>query len=325
MRYLLFTVLGIFAFAFIAKNSAYAQVEFLLNGYQDKYFNYDDGPGAKKESSGTDISDKYIYEKPTTKALSHLMWGVGFYNLEDDLAVDEFIRINECAIHEAFSTDEFEWSKVRAATKSFIKENKREFPSRFQFVLPLKLGDYDAKRNAFEIQKDFEVVSIRRFELQATDFNESICSRDNKKNPSTYPRALVLEFSRPFTLTHVPTTEAKANIYIKNKLDLMKKYYEIAHHNKSVMYSLRNAYLVLKVKVFTHGKYLGRNQYNVSMVQMMGILEGYEIYEDIERNNLFFSQSYVKSDSVSSLNVTMQDQYEVLYARSKGAGILHVQ
>lgn len=313
-----------FAYGFDKQVDKINDFDFILEDYKDKYWNQDEGPGAKKpDNNPNKAPSRYIYETPTVKALSHLYWAVNMYKVHDDEAVDEFMRINECEIYKNFQSDEVEWQDVRDATREFLRENKEEFPTRFEFIMPLKLGDYKEKREAFEIQKKYQITSARRFELIASDFRTSLqCTRDHSI-VNGYPRALVLEFSRPFNLVYVPVEKDSALDYIKRQRNYMKKTFEERAQSKALMYDLRNAYLVIKVKIFTYGKVLGLNNYELRMVQMMGVLEGYEIYEDINKEHLFYAQNYVTNQSRGKLDVILKPQYKILRKKTKGEGIFH--
>ena len=298
--------------------------DYLLENYRDVYYRHDRGPGAKKFSNDPNKTpSRYIYERPTVKALSHLYWGINLYKTEDDEAVDEFMRINECEIYKNFSSDELEWKEIRDATREFLRENKEDFPTRFEFVMPLQLEDYIEKRGAFQIQKEYQINSLRRFELLATDFATPGCSREHSIQRG-YPRAIILEFSRPFNLVYVPVEKRQALDYIKSKLDDMKTNYDPRFHSKNLMYKLRKAYLVIKVKIFTYGKDLGVNSIDLPVYQMMGVLEGYEVYEDLNKENLFYSQNYVTNQSKGRLDIKLKAQYEILRKKSlEGKGMLH--
>ena len=90
------------------------------------------------------------------------------------------------------------------------------------------------------------------------------------------------------------------------------------------MYKLRTAYLVIKVKIFTYGKDLGVNNYDIPIYQMMGVLEGYDVYEDINQENLFYSQNYVTNQKKGRLDVRLKAQYEILRKKHEdGKGMFH--
>ncbi len=317
----------IFVCFWFSIGTAEAQLEFIIDGYEEKYINHDEGPGAEKYSNLDDASDdtysQYMYEEPTIKALSHLYWAVDMYKISDNYAIDEFMRINECDIYKKFSDNEFEWSKIRDAAKTFIKNYKSEFPTRFAFVLPLKFSDYDKRRRAFELQEGYKINSVRRFELYASDFNTETCSNDFHVSRG-YPRVINLEFSRPFNLTHVPMSFERANKYIKEKNRLFYKDYPKGARSKRAIYEYyRDAYLVMKVKIFAHGKHLGANPQGAPIIQMMGILESYSVYEDIKQTKLFYKQNYVSKKKKGKLDVRLKGQYEILREKAKGEGIFN--
>jgi len=248
----LFVLICVFLHSFPVQ----AQLESILNGYEDKYYNHDEGPGATHTSEDGRSGSKYIYETPTVAALSHLFWAVNLYKTSNDWAVDEFLKLNECELYQVYGADDFEWKSIRDASRAFIRQNHKDFPTRFAFIIPLKLGDYIEEEGAFEVQEDFEIVSLRRFEVFAKDYRKKGCTYEY--NPlSGFPRALVLEFSRPFTLVSVPVSKKVATDYIRRKSRLLRKYHDGRSMTKSVVFDARDAYLLLKVKVFTHGKFLG--------------------------------------------------------------------
>ena len=307
----------------VVTSTAQAQLELLLDGYEEKYYNHDEGPGvAIKKNDAGDARNDYIYEVPTVAALSYLFWAVNLYNLSNNWAIDHFMQINECELYRTYGSDELEWSEIRDATRVFIRENSGDFPTRFEFIIPIKLEDYDTRKKAFKIQKEYEIVSLRRFEVLAKDYKGPGCTYE--MHPShTLPRSLVLEFSRPFTLTHIPMSEDVANEFIKKKALLLKRHYKGGQVSRDRMYNLRDAYLLLKVKIFTHGKLLGVLSYDVQSVQMLSILEGFEIYEDSGGENLFYEQNYTTSKTNSKRSTLLNEQYKALRERSELGGILH--
>ena len=325
---LLIATFSLTAFSSFNVKHAHAQpainsdsMDYLLENYTDKYQKSDNTSNATRKVTGSETPNRYIYETPTVKALSYLFWAVGLYKLEDGNAVDEFMRVNECEMYKNFYSDEIEWKEIKEATRSFLRDNRTDFPTRFEFIMPLKLGDYDEKRKAFEIQDSYKIKSLRRFELYATDYKKPPCIKEHDVGKG-YPRSIILEFSRPFMLTHVPLKQSEALNYIKRKLTVLKTSYNERFQTKERMYFLRDAYLVINVKVFTYGKMLGTNLRKIQTVQMMGVLEGYEIYEDIGKKNMFFAQNYVTTRSKGKLDQRLNAQYKLLRAQHEADGIL---
>ncbi len=301
-----------------------ANVEGYIVGYEDKFIPFDEGPGAKSfEEFGDAVSNINVYEVPTNQSLSLLYWAVGLYKYEDDTAVDLFASTNECAIYSEYHADEFEWSNIREATRKYLENNSSDFPTRFEFSIPIKLKDYDLKKNLFFLADGYEIVSVRRFEVYSTDFNSKPCIQTQRIS-EVYPRAIVLEFSRPFTLTSISMNPDDASAYIKRRYAIADRAYNVSDSPPmSVVFKHRDAVLNLKVKIFTHGKLLGRNARDMQAVQMLGILEGFDVYEDSTKENLLFSQNYITTKDRKKLYMGLQEQYEILREKSKGAGMLH--
>ncbi|MGH1455361.1 MAG: DUF4852 domain-containing protein [Alphaproteobacteria bacterium] len=303
---------------------SYANVEDYIVGYEDKFLSSDDGPGAKVIGEfGDAVSNVNVYETPTNQALSLLYWAVGLYKFEDDKAVDLFASINECAIYKEYYTDEFEWSKIRVATRKYLENNSADFPTRFEFAIPIKLKEYDLRKEMFSLAEGYEIISVRRFEVYSTDYKDKLCIITQRFS-ETYPRVVVLEFSRPFTLTGIPMKPDVANDYVKRRYAMALKAYNVSDSPPmSMVYKYRDAILNLKVKIFTNGKLLGTNSRDLQAVQMLGILEGFDVYEDTTKENLMFSQNYITTKDRNKLYMGLQEQYEILKEKSKGAGVLH--
>jgi|GEM_PF-1127915 len=310
----------------IPYNTAIAeQIDYdaLLENYTDKYIQSDNENNATKSSKGYGASKRYMYEEATVKNLSHLYWAVNLYKFEDDKAIDEFMRLNECEIYKNYSTDELEWSEIRNASRDFLRDNKRDFPTRFEFTIPLKLEDYEKKRQAFQIQDEFKIDSLRRFEVYAIDFHQHRPCTEDHKIDKGYPRVLVLEFSRPFSLTYVPMSQDMATDYTRRKMEPVNIRYAGSRRTRARILTYRDAYVILKVKIFTHGKFLAKTGYDANSVQMMGVLEGFEIYEDKNKERLLYEQNYVTSQGKGKLDEHLKAQYELLRRKHKGGGLFH--
>ncbi|PCI99050.1 MAG: hypothetical protein COB14_06850 [Alphaproteobacteria bacterium] len=309
---------------FMSAGTAYAQIEKLLDGFVDEFLEYDEGAGAELLNRNLIKRGEvlYLYEQPTIKALSHMYWSLGLYNVLDDEAIDEFMKINECDMYQKFSGDEFEWSGIREAARYFIKNNKSEFPTRFEFMIPLKLREYNERFGAVDVQDEYKIKSFRKFELFASDAYRKPClKRDKLLNG--YPRGIILELSRPLTIIRVPMSKQVANNYIRKVNRAFKIKYKVDIRTKSRMYAMREAYIFLKVKIFAHGTLLGKSgNSRLAMVGMMGILEGYEIYADRKKETLFYSQIYVRGKTKGRLDIRLGDQYKILEEKSKNGGLL---
>ncbi len=263
---------------------------------------------------------RHIYEKPTMKSLANLYWALGFTDLDNDDHIDSYLKLTECKIFKRFIASEFEWREIRDATRKFISANRTEFPMRFELVQEIKLLDYDVKRRAFEIAPKYQVQSYRRFEMVATGVTyESLCGH-KKREIHGFPRGVILELSRPFSLTYVPASPSIAEEYLEEKARMFQAMSENAK-NQYHLYNIRTAYLVMQVKVFAHRKtqklssgYLG--------LQTMAVLEGYEVYGDIGRKQLFFSKSYLTDRTKLEVSEKLKKEIMIIEERVAGNGIL---
>lgn len=308
---------------FFGHKISYAQMEYLENGYTDTFLDYKEGPGAQKKDRSQSGLRRYIYEEASFKAISHLYWAVNLYDVEDDEAVEFYIRINECSIYQSFGGDEIEWQKVRDATRLFLSNNKQDFPTRFEFVIPLRLGDFDKIRSAFKVEQGYEIKSSRRFEFVASGMRNLPCFRA-WEIPRIYPYKIVMEYSRPFSLEYIPATEEYAIDYIARISAYVKsRYKESLHRNPSILQKHRTAYLFLKTKIFTHGKVFRFPGETEKAIQLIGVLEGYDVYEDLSKTRLVFSENYVANRNSNDNKTDLKDQFAILLKKSKEKGILH--
>ncbi len=309
---------------FVADVSYGSSISDYIVGYEDKLTPYDVGPGARvihyDERGG--IVKQNIYEDPTNKALSLLYWAVDLYKLEDDKAIDLFVFTNECDIYKKYNNDQIEWEGVRDATRQYLAANKEDFPTSFEFEIPLLMDEYDNRKGTFLIREEFQISSVRRFEVFSSNFTAVPCI-DIVSKAKIYPRAVVLEFSRPLTLIGVPMSYDVAKSYIKRKLDIARAKTYAGDPHENTVRKTRTALLVLKVKIFTHGRFLGVNHYDLDSVQMLAVLEGYDVYDDQSRERLLYSQNYVSNSSNKIIFLGLKEQIEILKEKAAGKGMLH--
>lgn len=272
---------------------------------------------------------QYIYEEPNLENFAFLHWAMNIVDDKTDENIDIFLKLTECQLYQNYNSDEFEWAKIREATKEYIQKNKLDFPSRFELVIPLKMGDYDTERSFFELQEESKIKGVRMFEIVAKDANKRTYCLDGSRYIGNYYRSFVLEMSRPFTLNIVPV-EAKAAkelIESTNKIymDIMKQAPDSAKvFNKDKLLDMRNAYLVMYIKAFAYkGLYTGsRNADDYSRGVLLSVLEGYEIFGDPYRRQLFYSRNYVSKRNVEKENENLGKEITILKKRHEGKGIL---
>lgn len=266
---------------------------------------------------------QYIYERPTLKNLANLFWAIGYADLSNDEHINHYLRVTECEIYRKFISSEFEMKEIREATRKFIVENRNDFSTRFELVQQISLRDYDIKRRAFKINLRHQIQSVRRFELiSSDDINQAVCGQKARVD-SAFPPGLILEFSRPFTLTYIPVPVDIALSYIE-QMDM--KFQKLLDKSKSQerVYDYRKAYLVLYAKAFAFRKLESSTTVRgAKLLQTMAVLEGVEVYGDPGRKQLFFSKSFLSNKSPTEVTENLRKEYAILREKYEGEGMLH--
>ena len=242
----------------------------------------------------------YFYEQPLMKKLSQLYWAIDYNDINNNQVVDNFLMINECEIYKSYSTNEFEWKDIREAGREFIKKNKKTFPLRFEFIQPIKLGEYDVATSRFAILKDYQVEGIRRFEMYSPEYAAEICGEG--WNIEGYPRGVVIELNRPFTLTHLTVEPALAQQFIEESLKTFRSLDE-SSQTQAKLYDTRDAYLIMKIKIFSsNGEALMQD--GIKLANVMGVLEGFDVYTTRNKEMPIFSKSFRrrKKDNTTPTN-----------------------
>lgn len=240
--------------------------------------------------SYADEKEETVYHPATFSNFSKTYWRFSKFDLEDDYAVDEFMRINECDIYTEFYHNEFEWNGIRDATRNFLSENEKKFPAHYQFMKEISLDGYDFEKQGFMLLAQHGLRGVKRFEIPSDKLNEDVCGRTNRIDG--YPRVAELELSRPLTFDFLPLDQDTASELIDDKMQGFEDL-EQYRRNQSVYEENRIVYLNAKVKVFAlkPGED-ARSQHGYSSARLLGILEGIEVFADREKQNLLYSKDF---------------------------------
>ena len=79
-------------------------------------------------------------------------------------------------------------------------ENRKDFPIHFEFVQPLRFAEYNLETKEFDVWKPYKIKGVRRFEVLAEDLYKDVCDWKSKKQIPGYPKGLLVELNRPFSL-----------------------------------------------------------------------------------------------------------------------------
>ena len=256
---------------------------------------------------------EHFYEDVTQQKLSQLYWRLGKFDIDDDMAVDNYLRINECDIYQEYKYNQFEWNGIRKKARVYLRNNIDSFPERFKYEQPLLLREYDPETQQFEIHPKYRIDGARKFELYSLDFYESPCGQVSTHriyDVEGYPNALLLELNQPLTLTEIPVDHRIAKKYIEER---MKTFLELPENRRSreAVYSFREAFIVIKIRVFSYkGTETITNGRTRATVYAM--LEGYEIYADPEHEQLLYYQNYMRKAEQTPVEVRLKEQFEAL-------------
>lgn len=252
--------------------------------------------GSEGASDSSDAGEKdtpraqRVYQDPDVPNLSRLYWALGMFDIEkDDLAVDNYIMINECQIFRDYFTDDFEWKNVREATRSFLRKNMKSFSRRFEFIQPIELGRYNEDTQTFEVLTDLITKGSRLLYGDMNSRNEQIC--DKRGNIDGYPRNVIVSLSRPIHYPQIPVNVDLARDYIaRTKIRNEEDFRNSPEHLMTVLKMKsyeRLAFIVVKVRMI---KFIEmRNARDGSYPVIFAALEGIEIYEDPKKKRLLYS------------------------------------
>ncbi len=252
--------------------------------------------------------EKQTYVPGTLQNFSLLYWAMGRLDLASNDHIDNYLLINECDIYKDYVYNEFEWLKIREFAKKQLTEKKanKELPTRFEFVQELQLNKYNFEKQGFEVTPNFSIDGIRRFEILATDAKERTCGYDSVRNIIGYPKGVFVELNRPILFEVLPMDTESANNYIAEKTIEYKKL-PVDKREKLSVYNFRDIYLVMKVRFFANaGEHFSEKE-NIHFAKMLAVLESVEIYDDIERKTLLFSQNYKRSSRKKKTEAEQQE------------------
>lgn len=232
----------------------------------------------------TILRDDYAgkYNRATLENLSKLYWRLGAFDFEDNLAIGNYLKINDCKIFTEYLNDDLEWQQIVNVMKEHLKEKSGTFPLNYQFLLELHLDRYDSERGGFALVDKTGFIDAKRIEVDSIDASRDICY--DAGTIKDYPKSVVILLPQPFTLNFVKLDEHVAQAYILRK---KYEYSKLSDERKIKAYE-RDAYLRLRV---TFSQYHGnlRGEQNQTMAILFGTIDGYEIFEDNGQKRLMVS------------------------------------
>lgn len=232
----------------------------------------------------TVIRDNYAgkYNVATLENLSGLYWRLGAFDFADNLAIGNYIKINECKVFTDYVNDDMEWTKIVDTMRAHLQKSRDTFPLNFQFIIEVNLGRYDPARGGFPLVNNTGFTEATRISVSSIDNRRAICF--DERPIEDYPRSVLILLPQPLTLDFIKLDEHVAQAYILRK----KAEYNKMEESVRVKRYERNAFLRLRV-TFTqyHGNIRGE-QNSVQSI-LYGNIDGYELFEDSTQKHLMLS------------------------------------
>ncbi len=246
----------------------------------------------------TILRDNYAgkYNLSTLENLSKMYWRLGAFDFDDDMAVANYLKINDCKIFTEYLNDDLEWEEIIKVMKTHLQQESATFPLNFQFLLELHLGRYDPALGGFDLIDRTGFTDAKRIEVDSIDHDKEICF-----DPGTikdYPKSVIILLPKPFTLDFLKIDEHVAQAYILRK---KSEYSKLSDERKINAYE-RDAYLRLRVSFSQyHGNLRGDGSQNMAI--LFGTIDGYEIFEDSNQKRLMLSVDLKEQEKKASLEM----------------------
>lgn len=225
-------------------------------------------------------TDDYI--EPSFTNLSKLMWALSVMDLSDNVAIDNYLKINECELYLRFFHNDIEWDKIRNATREYINRNVQSFPVKFEIIVPIYLDRYNSERQYFALTEDSKMTNLRRLDV-SMNARTRVC--DDAVELKGYSRNLILNFNRPFTLTRIPVKRQLAELYIEEA----RTHFENLPPKARMIEYERVAYLRAKVRISSFKEFHEGVRGDIKAA-VFAQLDGIEIYADLERQKLLYRE-----------------------------------
>lgn len=250
------------------------------------------GPNVSLPPSNEEVTilrDDYAgkYNLSTLQNLSKLYWRLGAFDFEDDLAVGNYLKINDCKIFTEYLNDDLEWKEIVKVMQQHLRAESATFPLNYQFVLQLHLGRYEPERGGFPLVDRTGFIDAKRIVVDSLDNNREVCYDGGAIKD--YPKSIVILLPQPFTLDFIKLDEHVAQAYILRK----KSEYDKLSDSIKVRAYERDAFLRLRVTFSQYHGNLRAEKGQVSAI-LFGTIDGYEIFEDARQERLMVSYDLKK-------------------------------
>lgn len=219
------------------------------------------------------------YVQPSYANLARTLWALNVHSTDNDVAIDDFLMISECGLYSRFYKNEFEWKKIREATRDYLSKHKSSFPRRYEYVQPLMLDRYDFSLKGFGLMPGSDFKSSDRLEMATNLKNSSECPEVSYDYVKGYPSDMMVILKQPFKLSFVRVNE-----------DLAQEYLKILTDREINITKGRPAYLRIRVRF---DRYIGNDRTGQGDYAILGgVLETIEVFADRDLMFKLYEQAF---------------------------------
>lgn len=155
------------------------------------------------------------YGRPTLENLVMMLVRFGAININnDDELADEYAMVEECAIFEKYSQDDFTWHRIRPALRQSVEQNVATFPTTIYYQLQLQLARYDFNAKSYKFTEATDITGANTFDLNSP---KPDC---NMANVRSLPLSYRILLDHPVDLHGIPMAEDDA----KSLLEYMRSH-----------------------------------------------------------------------------------------------------
>lgn len=156
--------------------------------------------------------DERKYVDPSYSNLAHLYWALGILDVNRNALIDNFITITECKMFQSYFNNDLEWREIRETTRNYLRDNYKTFPTSFKIMIPLYLGRYNYEDEYFEVDQEASAIASAR-NIETIYYMKAVtCGLGGEIEG--YPRNLILNLNRPFSLPRLPVERELARLFL---------------------------------------------------------------------------------------------------------------
>lgn len=211
-----------------------------------------------------------LYPEATKVNIVHALYRMGVLDFSDPRLVDDYLRLKECALYNAFHNDDFKWEQIRDATRAQMKRDVSTYPQGLTVTGNIRFDKYDFENKQILLGVTTKMDQVNSFVLTSTGNNE--CHWDDLE---WLPREFIAVLDKAITLTSLPVPPGLAKtIFLRMK----------AEGNEERMARVRfNLRLVAADPIVPAGRRIIDKK---RFYYIHSILESIEFYEDADMQRL---------------------------------------